>query len=236
LNLMLDTERYKLLHGPYRTLRCRIGSRLFCEVRGQLIVCGFSAGRIPWPIGQRGRARSLVVCGDLAKAVQRESNIAICHWFGITAQTVSKWRKALDVPQVNEGTRRLYVDYAPERLPDDVRRRAVANANTPEANAKKSASMRAKPKPPHVLEALRRANVGKKHTPAQRARRAEAMRRNGRRPPVGRVWAPEEVAILGVVPDEETAQRTGRSLVAVMCKRLKLRIEKPNRRGRGLAK
>ena len=108
---MHDQKRYKLLHGPYRAPRCRIGSRLFCEVRGEVIVCGISGARIPWPIGKRGRARSLVVCGDLAKAVLRESNIAICYWFGITAQTVSKWRKALDVPQVNEGTRRLYVDW-----------------------------------------------------------------------------------------------------------------------------
>src|SRR5262249_37362064 len=114
-------------------------------------------------------------------------------------------------------------------------RRAIANANTPEANAKKSASMRGKPKLPHVLEALRRANVGKKHTPEQRARRAEAMRRNGRRPPVGRVWEPEEVAMRGVVPDERIAQRIGRSLGAIICKRVKLRIEKANRRGRGFA-
>jgi hypothetical protein len=233
---MHDLERFKLLHGPYVAPRCQVGSRLFCEVRGQVIVCGISAGRIPWPIGKRGRARSLVVCGDLAKALQRESNIAICYWFGITGQTVTKWRKALDVPQVNEGTRRLYVDYTPERLPEDVRRRAIANANTPEANAKKSASMRGKPKPPHVLEALLRANIGKKHTPEQRARRAEALRLRGGLPPGGRVWEPEEVAMLGLVPDEEIAQRTGRSLGAVMCKRQKLRIKKANRRGRGFAR
>jgi hypothetical protein len=34
---------------------------------------------IPWPIGKRGRGRSLVVFKGLAKAIRRESNQAICH-------------------------------------------------------------------------------------------------------------------------------------------------------------
>jgi hypothetical protein len=233
---MLDVERFKLLHGPYRMPRCRIGKRLVCKVRGEVIVCAISAGRIPWPIGKRGRAKALVVCGDLARAVRRESNLAVSYWWGITGQTVTIWRKALGVPQVNEGTARLYVDYAPERLTEEVRQQATAKANSPEANAKKGACWRGQPKPAHVLEALRRANVGRKLTEEHKAKIGAGLRRGGHRPPKGKVWEPWELALVGTLPDEEVAERTGRSVLAVSGKRCLLRLEKPDRRGRRLAR
>jgi hypothetical protein len=86
---------------------------LFCEVRGEVVGCGVSAGGITWPIGKRGRAKSLVVTGGLARAVRRESAAAVGYWWGVTPQTVSKWRKALGVVQYNEGTTRLHSDLAP---------------------------------------------------------------------------------------------------------------------------
>jgi hypothetical protein len=48
------------------------------------------------------------------------------------------------------------------------------------------------------------------------------------------VWEPWELALVGTLPDEEVGERTGRTLLAVSCKRCGLRLEKPNRRGRGL--
>ena len=53
---------------------------LVCEVRGQVVGYGMTDGRIPRPVGKRGRAPSLVVCGGLAKAVRREAAVAVCHW------------------------------------------------------------------------------------------------------------------------------------------------------------
>jgi hypothetical protein len=40
---------------------------------------------------------------------------------------------------------------------------------------------------------------------------------------------------VGTPPDEEVAERTGRIVLAVYCMRCGLRLEKPDRRGRGLA-
>ncbi len=57
------------------------------------------------PRGQSGL--SIALCGDLVRAVKLESNIAICHWWGVTPQTVTKWRNALGVDATTEGTRRL---------------------------------------------------------------------------------------------------------------------------------
>ena len=52
---MNDADRFKLLHGPYRSPRCRIGSKLFCEVRGWVSVRAMSDGRIVWPMTSNKR-------------------------------------------------------------------------------------------------------------------------------------------------------------------------------------
>ena len=88
-------------------LRFRYGQVVFCEIRGWVPVRRISAGHIPWPQTIAGRNPAFMLCGELVMAIKRESNIAICHWWGVTAQTVSGWRKAFDVPRTNEGTARL---------------------------------------------------------------------------------------------------------------------------------
>jgi hypothetical protein len=61
--------------------------------------------------------------------------------------------------QVNEGTARLYVNYTPEWLPKEVRRRATAKANSRGAHVKKSVARRGKP-PAEVMAKLHQANRG----------------------------------------------------------------------------
>jgi hypothetical protein len=48
-----DEDRFKLRFGPYQTPVFRYGDTAFCEVRGEVILCGLTAGRIPWPVGKR---------------------------------------------------------------------------------------------------------------------------------------------------------------------------------------
>ena len=144
---MDDADRFKLLHGPYRCPRCRIGSKLFCEVRGWVPVRAMSDGRIVWPMtaNKRNGRRFFIICGGLAKAVRRESAIAICYWWGVTPQTVSVWRKALGVGQYTEGTLRLHRNWTPERLPPEAREKALANSMRPEVIARRAASRRGRP-------------------------------------------------------------------------------------------
>jgi hypothetical protein len=52
-----DADRVKLL-GKYRTPRCRIGQAVWCEVQGEVTVCGLHDGPIPWPVGKRGKVNS----------------------------------------------------------------------------------------------------------------------------------------------------------------------------------
>jgi hypothetical protein len=142
---MKDADRFKLLHGPYRSPRCKLGDALFCEIRGWVKVQRLSGGRIPWPQTIRGRSRAFILTGGLVNAVLRESATAICHWWGVTPQTVSVWRKALGVAKYNAGTRRLHSRWTPDKLTPEVQAAGVEKANRPEANAKKAIAARRRP-------------------------------------------------------------------------------------------
>ena len=81
---MNDADRFRLRFGPYKTPRFRYGKIASCEVRGEVRIVGLSEGRIRWPIGQsRQGPLALIVFGALAKAVRRESNLAVAHWWGV---------------------------------------------------------------------------------------------------------------------------------------------------------
>ena len=124
----------------------------------------------------------------MLKAIRRESEQAICHHWGVCRSTVWTWRKALNVPQTNEGTRRLYVDYTPERLTPEARSRAVEQANTPEANAKKAEAARRRPPSAKTLKALAEGRK-KLNTPEVHRKISEAHKRRGTIPPAaGRLW------------------------------------------------
>jgi hypothetical protein len=64
-----DADRFHLL-GTYKTPRFRYGQAAFCEVRGEVTLVGLTDAPIPWPVGKRGRALSLVVSKGLARVVR----------------------------------------------------------------------------------------------------------------------------------------------------------------------
>jgi hypothetical protein len=143
---MEDADRFRLL-GKYRAPRFRIGQRVRCAVRGEMIITSITDAPIPWPVGRRGPGRhSLIVYEDLAKALRRESNQAISHWWGVDPQTVTKWRRALGVDAITEGTNRLHSEHIAE-FGDAMRQEGVKKARDPERRRKISESMRGKPRP-----------------------------------------------------------------------------------------
>jgi hypothetical protein len=129
---MNDAERFRQL-GKYRTPGFRIGRTALCQVRGEMVITGMTDAPIPWPIGKHGAGRhSLIVYKGLAKAVRRESELAVCYWWGVKPSTVRKWRRALGVGIVTEGTSRLFRDYTKEpwlsrRSPRHTARPAILN-------------------------------------------------------------------------------------------------------------
>ena len=223
---MLDPDRYRLLFGPYRTPRVRLGDVLPDEVRDcDVVVIGITDAKIPWPIGKPkgGRARSPIVCGALADAVRRESRLAVCHWWGVTGQTVTKWRKALGVAVTNEGTRRLRSEYFEEDWAVEARKKAYAKSGDPARRAKIAAAKRGKPRPWKVIARLIEAKSGTKHTQETRAKMSATHKRRGTRVPNGhRAWTAEEDEAVRKLPVGKAVIATGRSLSAVYSRRHEL--------------
>lgn len=68
--------------GPYTAPKARLGDTVVCAKRGRLVVRGFTSGPMPWPTGLVGRGKvCIILCGDLVRAVRRESAAAVAaHW------------------------------------------------------------------------------------------------------------------------------------------------------------
>lgn len=222
---MRDRNRLKLLFGPYRPPRCRVGGRLTCAIRGKVKVVGMSDAPIQWPQTKRrdGSGRPyLIVAGDLVKAIRRESEIAVAYWWGVSPLTVWTWRKALGVPVTTEGTSRLRSAWSPWSVQSNLANRRRAKAyRSPERSAKIAAARRGKPRPPHVVAILRRCNQERVFSPVYRAKLSAANKRRGAWPPAakGPPWTSEEEAMLGTMPDGELAKKIGRTESAVKQRR-----------------
>ena len=141
-----------------------------------------------------------------------------------SAKTVTKWRKALDVSPINDGTYGLMSAHGKDRV-EDALPAAVAKARDPERRRRIGEARRGKPCPPHVVEAMRRGRLGKPHSSEARRKMSEAQRRRGAWPPAaGEPWTDDEDELLRTLPAPEVARRTGRTLAAVYCRRQDLRL------------
>ena len=200
---MHPTVRYKLHFGPYRTPRFRYGAAVFCEVRGEVQIVGLSKGRIPWPLGRRRghSSRGLVVYGALARAVRLESNQAVAHWWGVTGQTVTVWRKALEVQPVTKGTHRLKSLHSQSPATKRALRKAWAKARDPVRRAKIAAARRGKKRPRHVVEAIIAAHLGSRHTKATRRKMSLAHKRQWTEGPLAeRRWTRRQDELVRNLP------------------------------------
>jgi len=226
---MTNDDHFRLLFGPYKTPVFRYGDGAFCELHGDIILCGLTDAPIPWPTGKKrqkgSRARAIVLCGALVEAVRRESAQAVAHWWGITAQTVTRWRKALGVGPVTEGTHRPRHDYALEPAGAAARAKALDTAGDPVRCAKIAAARRGKRRPAHVGAAVAEAHRGKPASAEACRKMSEAQRRSGARPPkAGRPWTEREDELVRTLAAKEVAKRTGRTLSAVWSRRRELQL------------
>jgi hypothetical protein len=219
---MEDAERFRFL-GTYRTPRFRYGRKVLCEVRGEPVITCLSDAPIPSPIGRRGCERpSLVVYKGLARAIRRESEQAVCRWWGLCPTTVWKCRKDLGVGIATEGTSRLHREVV-ERTSEAMRPRGQEGPRPP-APGEDRRSTSGKPKSPHVLEAMHGAWRDSRPTKESLRRMSETHRRRGTLVPGTIPWTQEEDELLKTLSAEVAAKRTGRSLSAVYarCRRLGL--------------
>ncbi|MGP0064553.1 MAG: hypothetical protein ACLQGP_13270 [Isosphaeraceae bacterium] len=230
---MIDSERFKLLYGPYRPPQYRVGDKLPCEYVGREVkVTGISEGRIQWPRARR--PRSLILCGELIRAVRVESVIAVSHHWGVSTKTVWKWRRALGVPSMTLGSRRLRIDYAVETLTPEVRAAAREAMGSAEVRAKLSAMRAGRPQHPNLRAAAREV-ARRPKSEAWKRGQSERSRKMWENPekyglPPRHEWTEQENALLGTDSDSAIAKILGLSRHVVFDQRRRLGIPRiPNR-------
>jgi hypothetical protein len=209
---MTDGLYSKLFFGPYSPPRIPRNQRLFCEMRGYLRVGSWSNGLIPWP--RRHRTGSVILCGDLVRAVRQESVEAICHHWGVCRGVVQNWRKALGVPEDNPGTRQL-------------RHRLRTAAHGP---ARQRAAARAEhPKAILLPAGLPHGRTQPLSRPATSRLMRDRLARTGRHVnPDLRLWTEKEEKLLGTARDAVIARKLNRTKGAVRARRLALGIPARN--------
>ena len=202
-------ERFHLQFGPYAPPKVPRQQHLCCELRGWLRVSpAWSDGRIPWP--RRYRTNSLILCGDLVRAVKMESVEAICYHWGVCRNVVQNWRHALGVQEFNPGTMHLHNQ---SRAGSDSasQLRALMRAQHP------TAILRREPTPHPAAHPLVR--------PANSLRVHERLARTGRHiNPQLRLWTETENQLLGTAADDQIAKKINRSKSAVRARRSLLGI------------
>ena len=228
---MIDSERFKLRYGPYLPPKCRIGDKLLCEYRDrEVTVRGVTGGRIQWPCARGPGPQGPIVCGSLIQAVRTESAIAVAFHWGVCVKTVTKWRRALEVPVVNNGTLSLYVAYGYERLatPENKAKTKEAAAR-PEVREKLRASHVGRPAHPKTAAALLEAasrpktEAWKRGLSARSRKMWENAAEFGLRPQ--HAWSDEDIALLGTKSDKSVGEILGLPQHVVVYKRKSLGIE-----------
>lgn len=226
---MSDPKRYTLLRGPYSAPKCRVGGKLFCRRRvRKVVVSGLTDAPIPWPFTREAGPASLILCGELVRAVRTESEAAVAAHWGVSRNVVYQWRKTLSVSCFTEGTRKLYRDTIPDRVNLESLAAARILSTAREARAKMSAARKGLPAHPHLIKAATEAARRPKSEEFKKLT-AERMRREwaeGKRKPhpAGRPWSDAEIARLGTDTDEAIGRELGRSAAAVQKARLRLAI------------
>jgi hypothetical protein len=230
---MRESDRVKLL-GSYSPPLVEFGDFVECSIRGEVEVVKLSAGPIQWPVGRyppNGRARFLIVMGDLVEAIRRESAEAIRHWWGVGASTVWTWRLALGVGQYTEGTIRRKSEGGHSEAVLAVLAKAHEQSRDPERDGERrekiATSKMGKARPPEVGQAVGRSRKGRRHSAEVRQRMSEAHKRRGDGgADTGRPWTSEEDTIVQTMDAQEAARRTGRTVKAVWARRRKLGVNR----------
>ena len=216
--LLRDEERYRLLYGPYEPPLVKRGF-LVDAVRGRVPFGTFTNALIPWPKFKRhGKSGSggIVLCGDLIRALEKESAPAISHFWGVSRATVGNWRRALELKGRTAGAQRLVS-------------LGVELARRPESRKKLSEAARGR-----VLSSAHKsklfAGIHKGWRRRFKARR-DAYRRTGRFPKARNSdsWIPEEEKLLPKLSTAELVPVIGRSFKSIQAHRylLGLRARPP---------
>ncbi|GGW23915.1 hypothetical protein GCM10011452_09080 [Gemmobacter lanyuensis] len=182
-----DYNPASLLFGPYAPPDVKSGW-VEDAIDGLIEVGGWTDAPIPWPRRKKTGRHSPILCGDLIRAVQTESSAAVQHHWGVSMGTVWRWRQALGVGRITDGTRKLLANVTGPPAEAAARGREAASA--PAARAKMASTKRGRAAHPETAKALREA--AKRPKPEGWGARANAWMRDGRQGKRGGDRAPEQ--------------------------------------------
>jgi hypothetical protein len=103
-----------------------------------------SNASIQWPRAKKRGPQSLIICGDLVKAIAVEPEAAVAHHWGVGRSTVARWRGELGVGRNTVGSMKLFNHYIAK---------GREKAKMPEARAKMSVSQKLRVPDPQFREA-----------------------------------------------------------------------------------
>ena len=179
--MLSKSTRVRLQFGPYETPPIKLGAVVMDEARGPVTIVGLSKAPIPWPVLHARNHRTIVLYGALAAAVRRESAVAVAYWWGVSRSTVNKWRRALGVPPINEGTRQLLRGYVDTPIFRRKQRKAWAAEWTPERRERLAAANRGKKMSIAVRAKISAAHMGRRRSAEARRKMSLAQRRRWQR-------------------------------------------------------
>ena len=220
----------KPLTEKYRTPECKIGGTLFCRLRDRDVkVSRISDAPIQWPIAAKTGRASLILCGDLLKAVRVESEQDIAEAWRVSITTVWKWRKALGVGRVTPGTSKKLARNADSwHQSDECAEVLAANARSESQRKSSSERLCGRPAVPTVRAALLKSAKKAKppaHRRAIKLANRRAVREGRLKPPAPeRPWTAREDRMLGQTLDRTVAEMIGRTIAAVRGRRKALNI------------
>ena len=168
------------------------------------------------------------MCGDLVRAIRTESEMAVAHHWGVRNQTVWKWRRALNVPRMTNGSLRLVIEYATEKFTPEALTKGKEAMHSPEVRAKLSAARKGRPQHPNTIAACRELGRRPKSEEWKRgmSERSKKMWENPEAHglPSRRKWTEEELALIGTDSDKAVAKALGLPVNVVQYKRESLGI------------
>jgi len=171
----------RIRFGACNTPQFEFGDIVTDELRGDVRIIRMTDALIQWPVGRRldtkGGPGAIILFAGLVDAVRQESNQTVAHWWGVTGQTVTKWRRALDVDRTQgDHIRSQQVGHIAYPI---ARPALLAKSRDPQRCEKIAESRRGKKRPKHVIEILRAANIGRKPSEESRRKMSQAQRRRG---------------------------------------------------------
>ncbi len=189
------SERIKLLHGPYRSPRVRRGDVMFCEIRGSVRVTSFTNGPIPWP-------RALI----LGHGRRGKPAMVICG----------------DLLQAIRTESNLAVQYwwGVKECCVTRWRKTLGVAEFNEGSKRLCVAKMEDIKPPDWRERI----AARSHKLESHIKALATLRANGRHRGNLRQWKPDEITLLGTMPDPALAMMLGCSVYLIAKKRQELGI------------